>query len=612
MSDDDSELFAESLVMRIALANDLLPGGSLSQRFRRDVFNFRIVDVQAYFRMWKKVKELLLIRIDDRGLPLGYSSFKDELEDPCMTREERAVVHTLLPFFPLVSVSDFSRLFQWVVFDERVNLQSLDYSNELLIEYVKDECTLRKRKYDHLGYDVQNIVTEWFSDFDLFRDFIPKHGPGACRELSRREATPYAKCENFIVDEEISYLVSEYLPFHTVEQILFCPKKCEGGRWRISRVRFVPKTALTNRVISAEPATLQWLQQGVFRSLSRHFDRHPEMHITLKDQSQSRYMALLGSRDGVYATIDLSKASDFVTVSLVDLLFRKTRLYDALMSTRSRFTEIESTSLTAFVELAKFAPMGSACCFPIECIVFAAICECAIRRVTGRRSYLYEYRVYGDDIVILSKYAEAVISLLEQYGFIVNKTKSFIGQGPSPFREACGLFACGGTNVTPLRIGRGFQSMTGTVTTSSAGRWSSLISLINESYDYGFRQLRSFANAVARDSEAYYGFYRSDPDLEYHVEPSIVTDYGTDTNYRIRSRRSDTLHCPQYRVMQARTEARAQKDPNEELLYFLDFWSREGRGSGDEDVLVRDQGAIRQTAFGTKPPKLRWKWVSLS
>ena len=101
--------------------------------------------------------------------------------------------------------------------------------------------------------------------------------------------------------------------------------------------------------------------------------------------------------------------------------------------------------------MSKFAPMGSALCFPVESLTFWAIAVGSIWNLTQdqlvARQSVY---VYGDDIIIDSKYTKLVIEALESVDLVVNRSKSFLGE--HPFRESCGIEAWLGHDVTPLRV----------------------------------------------------------------------------------------------------------------------------------------------------------------
>jgi len=204
-----------------------------------------------------------------------------------------------------------------------------------------------------------------------------------------------------------------------------------------------------------------WHQQGVYSAFTQDLLMRPGFALRKRFrpeyQSPNRERAWEGSIDGGFATIDLSSASDSVSWSLVRSWFGNTCLYPWLLTTRSSGAVLPGGDVVA---LKKFAPMGSALNFPIECIVFAAITECAIRECGGD-PVASRYQIYGDDIVVESEYAHAVMSRLSRNGFQVNTSKSFFLTNTDwYFRESCGGHYLNGQDVTPVRLSRKFSGLT--------------------------------------------------------------------------------------------------------------------------------------------------------
>lgn len=167
----------------------------------------------------------------------------------------------------------------------------------------------------------------------------------------------------------------------------------------------------------------------------------------MEDQTRNQDYAHVGSLYRNFGTIDLSSASDTVTYQLVRSLFRRTPIWQELWSCRSQYATLDGQRMP----LEKFAPMGSAVCFPIESIVFAAVVRVAQKHVGVNTSYC----VYGDDIVCHFSVFPEVIRLLEELHFRVNEKKTFWPE--SPFKESCGKEFYNGDDVTPFRIPRFFH-----------------------------------------------------------------------------------------------------------------------------------------------------------
>lgn len=284
-------------------------------------------------------------------------------------------------------------------------------------------------------------LSRLFFNFD-HRDINPCHGPGA---VSTRERL-WDKWHFRSVSPRITktYPLDAYYYAnlgHVVDRLqqLNATAEVENS----ARVVLVPKDSRGPRLISCEPLEFQWIQQGLSRAIVKHVESHPmtNRRVNFTDQRYNQRAALLGSSTGRYATLDLKEASDRVSVGLVHLLFPEP-LLEALMNCRSLSTELPGGQK---LNLNKYAPMGSALCFPVLALSIWAILMAGTRDADTRESIL----VYGDDVIVPTAYAGYAIELLEAFGLKVNRAKSCIS---GFFRESCGTDAYKGVNVTPARI----------------------------------------------------------------------------------------------------------------------------------------------------------------
>jgi hypothetical protein len=179
--------------------------------------------------------------------------------------------------------------------------------------------------------------------------------------------------------------------------------------------------------------------------------------INFTSQEVNRRLALDHSDLRAMATLDLKDASDRVSLELVRRIFKDSpRLARALEATRTPATKLPDGSV---VTLNKFAPMGSALCFPVEAYVFwvllvaSAVLEA---RMPLKRACRLFY-VYGDDIVVPTHMVDRCIRVLESVGLVVNRDKTCIH---GPFRESCGMDAFKGVPVTPFRVKTVFSDRT--------------------------------------------------------------------------------------------------------------------------------------------------------
>lgn len=292
-------------------------------------------------------------------------------------------------------------------------------------------------------------------DFD-HHQICPRHGPGAVVE----KLTQNSKYANRRWHERLEpYFPSDAYVFanaeHWVEEgetLDVIPAELEEP----VKVTLVPKTLKTPRIIAIEPCCQQYAQQGLARELISRLERFwlTKGHVNFKDQSINQDLAMKASLDGLTATLDMSDASDRISLSLVQRMLRTVPDFlGALEACRSKAARLPDGRI---IPLGKFASMGSAVCFPIEAMVFFTIAVAACLReqalpVTLRNIEIVSRRVYvyGDDIIVPTDMALAVSGLLCSLGNKVNLDKSFY---EGLFRESCGVDAYGGKMVTPVYV----------------------------------------------------------------------------------------------------------------------------------------------------------------
>lgn len=221
-----------------------------------------------------------------------------------------------------------------------------------------------------------------------------------------------------------------------------------------SRLISVPKTAKSPRLIAAEPAEHQFCQQLTWKFLRTRIASGPlSPFINFRKQELSGEMVLRSSVDKSLATVDLSSASDRLSLWVIERAFRKNpSLLTALYAHRSKYIKLPQGDL---MWLRKFASQGAAVTFPGQTIIFclATLAACGVdnlsltdkrlRRLIGR------VRTFGDDMIVPSENLQDLTVLLEFLQLKVNKTKSFV---TGNFRESCGTDAFKGIEITPVKI----------------------------------------------------------------------------------------------------------------------------------------------------------------
>jgi hypothetical protein len=449
-------------------------------------------------------------------------------------------------------------------------MRDVDFSEELCLEYLHDEYVMSRYTYDcGLIAAMRNVVAEWSLKMSTVLETAPwhfRHGNGATVEVSRAKASLLTKGEYFLpTSDDMAYFdwrgASEDLDFRA---FTIAPHPVEE---KPIVVDFVPKSPLTNRVISKEHVTKMWIQNDLFWLMDRMF-RESGVPVHLHNQEMSRQMALEGSSDGRYETFDYSKASDFVTNSIVSQITRDTWLHDPLQWSRSKSVVVGRSAkgrsgLSRFrslygsdevtIPLAKFAPMGSSTCFPTESLVFAALCEVAVRRTLHRKSRPGDYLVYGDDVVIRRESSDELRFLSSLMHFRVNDGKTCRGTGTHIYREACGIEAIDGRDTTPLRVSRryvGIVNLLGCDDTTP-GEALGVIDFVNRCYLHGLANLRKYLDGMlalwpkfhqilrvgATDFATAYARWRTGEGAAIQLPtPYFLTDDDSCTNYRCRYR----------------------------------------------------------------------------
>lgn len=301
------------------------------------------------------------------------------------------------------------------------------------------------------------LWTPIIGSFEL-DDVVPKHGPGATAEgISGNQKYVWQKwhdrLEPYFPLVGLGYPMGAFPDSEELKIVSIMSMEQEQP----VKVTPVPKTLKSPRIIAIEPCCMQYAQQGIRDWLYNQIESHwlTRGHVNFRDQSINQELALISSSTGQFATIDLSDASDRVPRELALEMFSvHPDLQAAIESCRSNSAELPDGRIVS--PLRKFASMGSALCFPVEAMYFYTICVVALLKVQNLPATLRNIfnvsrgvYVYGDDIVVPSTNAIAVLDYLQKYNCKVNSNKTFTS---GSFRESCGIDAFDGESVTPIYI----------------------------------------------------------------------------------------------------------------------------------------------------------------
>jgi hypothetical protein len=422
--------------------------------------------------------------------------------------------------------SDVNHLRQVLMFAYKLDLPYTAAQESVVIQnFIATELDLEftDNVYTKRVLDLaSSIVGDIFEDFDP-KDIKPRHGPGAVATGERlEEKWDFSRLYSDI------HSVFPYYDYFVVgggREILdrkdwyMSLERLDHGR---AKVILVPKDSRGPRLISCEPLEYQWIQQGLGRKIMSHLEsfKLTRGRINFTNQEINRKLALDGSNHQGIATLDLKDASDRVSLALVERLFERTpSLLRALKACRTTETTLPDGSV---VTLNKFAPMGSALCFPIEAVCFWAllVSACSIRwrlplRMVGERIF-----VYGDDLIVPTDWAPQCIQSLEMFALKVNKSKCCItGQ----FRESCGMDAFKGVQVTPTRLR---HQWTGKPTDGTV--YYAYVALLNSmrSKNYALVAERIEAELAKTYGPTPYGLPNSPFPCIQVTEPEIAIDYN--------------------------------------------------------------------------------------
>lgn len=421
---------------------------------------------------------------------------------------------------------------------------------EMLHQQISPEC-------EPIIELARDFITSVFSRVDV-RALRPKHGPGsvATGEKGAEKSSfrrRYASLDWYFPLKEYFFAGASHLADHKhwVDHM----DQLDSGT---AKIVLVPKDSRGPRIISCEPLEVQWIQQGIMHCMVSCIESHPltKGHVNFTCQEINRQLALNSSRcdhlndlnnswyihwtetssdelgipsrtirkkrvSGTnWVTLDMKDASDRVSLNLVERLFENSQLKGVLLASRSTATILPDGRR---VKLAKFAPMGSAVCFPIEAICFFALAIASLvhtLHLSHRMARDMVY-VYGDDIIVNGEVYPIVMRYLDKVGLKFNPNKCCVS---GLFRESCGCDAFNGIDVTPLRI-RNTWCHHGE---QDAGQLVSYVELSNSLYGRGYWRASTYVRHLV---ESLYGPL---PNVNHQV--SVVHDIPSHENYYRKSR----------------------------------------------------------------------------
>jgi hypothetical protein len=219
-----------------------------------------------------------------------------------------------------------------------------------------------------------------------------------------------------------------------------------------NRLSFVPKTAEISRTICTEPTLNMLFQKGIAAALERRLREVFSIDLSFQPEFNA-HLARVGSLTGRFGTIDLSSASDSISMRMVSHFFPR----DFLLWTdlcRSPRTVLPDGSI---IDLQMVSSMGNAFTFPLQTAIFACLVR-AVYKALGLKFHRpsknllrpsANFAVFGDDIIVDWRAYDLLVEMLDIIGFRVNPNKSF---NTGLFRESCGSDYLSGHNVRGVYV----------------------------------------------------------------------------------------------------------------------------------------------------------------
>jgi hypothetical protein len=320
-----------------------------------------------------------------------------------------------------------------------------------------------------------SLHLEWESDRELYGEFLREidlffHPCGNQLVTSISSILEFARCgpgASIGSDQNSSYakmfsskmattsfdlytIYRDYIEGYESQREAENIRRAEFGYPKIvssSRCNFVPKTRLVSRMVCVEPSLNMFFQLGLGTMLEGRL--RDQFGIDLSTQpDNNRRLAQIGSKTGQFSTIDLSSASDSISMNLCRLVL-PTWLFDLLSLLRVRYTDIDGVP----VELNMMSTMGNGFTFPLQTILFSCIIRAAYRihNVPFKRNGVLNWACFGDDLIVETSAFRSVARLLDLLGFTMNGAKTFF---EGPYRESCGADWFNGQPVRGVYIKR--------------------------------------------------------------------------------------------------------------------------------------------------------------
>lgn len=295
-------------------------------------------------------------------------------------------------------------------------LQCEEFNRETNIRFLTNQVR------SDLIFTTGLLISQTLGKFDTARAYRNvRFGPGVsstCRGLSATIAHKLEsplQCTPRASVHLVKALESDF-------QYLYCLKNSwvsEPHNYFLT----IPKTFKELRGICIGQHGNIMLQLGVGAYMRARFSKYVDLN-----RQADFHRVLVKKSWSKIATIDLRKASQLIARRCVQSVFPPDWL--AYMDDiREEYTQLPSGDVNYNQH---YSAMGNGFTFEMESILFYNLAKAAMLNAGVKWDIL---SVFGDDIIVDKEHAGLVIAALEDFGFQINRSKTFVD---GPFKESCG------------------------------------------------------------------------------------------------------------------------------------------------------------------------------
>lgn len=366
---------------------------------------------------------------------------------------------------PLISkCDDACQMLSLLRYGKRFSPRNADkVASESIDAFIKVNRWCKMKQHYELPYwliklvkfEVDKLLGRHFSIQEKDQSF--SSGSAVCISKSQESQAFKAHSSSVLIDKIMSWDKANYGHFQYPNYAY--SNEMDTNEYRDlanqSHVQAVPKSYKAARVIAIENSNNGFFLQSCRSALRRYqLTTGGVDYFDSENQDRNAALAIENSVTHEMATVDLSSASDSITVALARQVL-PANVVEAIISHRAEKL-VYTDSYTAKDKKVRrqkritshiFLTSGNPCTFECEGIIFASIALAAthyVERMLHKK--LHKPSVFGDDCIVDVMVYDTFCEFLDKLGFKVNLEKSFTGS--SDFRESCGTDAYKGQWVS--------------------------------------------------------------------------------------------------------------------------------------------------------------------